>query len=206
MTNSLKPLHPWISKFMCSMISLQGLRLEKFYLVENSRWPPILKTAKSIKSAFSPELLGIFGWNFVWSISRTLMLNDIEMKKKSVAEKSHSDCSKISSTLTKFSSTLAFKFISPEWLGIFGWNMYGVVLCGIKMKKKNEAELCHSDCLKIYVDPSKSFVDPGILVHSLKPLHPCFSNFTCSMMRLQGFRMMKSSLVRLSRIKNGRCC
>ena len=28
------------------------------------------------------------------------------------------------------------------------------------------AELGHSDLLSIYVDPSKSFVDPGILVNS----------------------------------------
>ena len=95
MTYSLKPLHPWILNFICSMIRLQGFRIIKFSWVENSRWPPLLKIAKLIKSSFSSELLGIFGWNFVWNISRTLMLIDIKMKKKSVAELGHNGHLKI---------------------------------------------------------------------------------------------------------------
>ena len=35
----------------------------------------------------------------------------------------------------------------------------------IKMEK-NIIELGHSDCLKIYVNPSKIYVKPGIKVHS----------------------------------------
>ena len=81
MTYSLKPLHPWILNFICSMIRLQGFRIVKFSQVENSRWPPLLKIAKLIKSSVSPERHGIFGWNFVWSISRTLMLIGIKLKK-----------------------------------------------------------------------------------------------------------------------------
>ena len=69
----------------------------------------MLKIAKLIKSAFSPERLGIFGRSFVWSISITLVLNDIKMKK-SVMELDHNDCLKIYvNTLT-----LAFKSISPK--------------------------------------------------------------------------------------------
>ena len=81
MNYSLKPLHPWILNFICSMIRLQGYRIIKLSVVENSRWPLLLKIAKLIKSSFSPERLSIFDWNFVWSISRTLMLIDIKMKK-----------------------------------------------------------------------------------------------------------------------------
>ena len=81
MTYSLKPLDPWILNFICSMIRLQGFRIVKFSLVENSRWPQLVKIAKLLISSFSPEWLGIFGRNFVWSISRTLMLIGIKMKK-----------------------------------------------------------------------------------------------------------------------------
>ena len=50
---------------------------------------------------------------------------------------------------------------------------------GIKIKK-NVTELGHSDRLNIYVNPSKLYINPGILVHSksikmtysLKSLHP----------------------------------
>ena len=81
MTFSLKTLHSWILNFICSMTRLQGFRIVKFSRVENSRWPPLRKIAELLKSPFSPERFGIFGWNFVWSISRTLMLIDIKMKK-----------------------------------------------------------------------------------------------------------------------------
>ena len=81
MTYSLKPLHPWILNFIRSMIRLQGFRIIKLSWVSNSRWPPLLKLAKLLKSPFSPERQGIFGWNFIWSISRTLMFIDIKMKK-----------------------------------------------------------------------------------------------------------------------------
>ena len=81
MTYSLKPLHPCVSNFMYSMIRLQDIRIVKFSLFENSRLPQILKIAKLIKSLFSPERLDILGWNCVWSISRTLMMNLTKMKK-----------------------------------------------------------------------------------------------------------------------------
>ena len=80
MTYSLKPLHPWILNFIWSMITLQGFKIVKFSRVEDSRWPLLLKIAKLIKLSCSPEGLGIFGWNFVWSISGTLMLIDIKWK------------------------------------------------------------------------------------------------------------------------------
>ena len=50
-------------------------------MVENPRWPPILKIAKPLKSTFSPEWLGIFGWNFVCIISGTLVISGIKMNK-----------------------------------------------------------------------------------------------------------------------------
>ena len=40
------------------------------------------------------------------------------------------------------------------------------MLIDIKMKKKSIAELAHSDRLKIQVNPSKIYVNPGIKVHS----------------------------------------
>ena len=43
------------------MIRLQSFRPVKVSLVENPKWPQILKIAKPIKSTFSPEWLGIFG-------------------------------------------------------------------------------------------------------------------------------------------------
>ena len=66
----------------------------------------------------------------------------------------------------KFTSTLALKSISPKWLGIFGWNFVWningiLVLTDIKMKK-NVTEWGHSDRLKIYINSSKIYVDPGI--------------------------------------------
>ena len=78
------------------------------------------KIATLTKSAFSPEWFRIFGRNFVWSISRTLMVIDIKMKKKSVAELGHNDRLKIYVDPYKNTSTLAFKSISSKWLGIFG--------------------------------------------------------------------------------------
>ena len=63
------------------MIRLQGFRIVKISLVENSRWPPLLKIAKLLKSSFSPEWFGMFGLNFVLGINRTLMVNDIRMKR-----------------------------------------------------------------------------------------------------------------------------
>ena len=45
------------------------------------------------------------------------------------------------------------------------------------MKKRIIAELGHSDCLKVYVDPSKNSVDPSIQVHS----NDLFSEITAPM-------------------------
>ena len=81
MTYCLKPLYLFFLNFICSIIRLQCFRIVKFSRVENSGWPPLLKIAKLSKSSFPPERLGIFGWNFVWSTSGTLMLIDIKMKK-----------------------------------------------------------------------------------------------------------------------------
>ena len=80
MTYSLIPLHPWSSNFTCGMISLQGFRTRKLSLVENPRWPQVLKISKLLKSTFSPELLRIFGWIFAWIISGTLVFKNIKMK------------------------------------------------------------------------------------------------------------------------------
>ena len=41
----------------------------------------VTKNRKLLNLPFSPERLGEVSWNFVWSISRTLMLIDIKMKK-----------------------------------------------------------------------------------------------------------------------------
>ena len=56
---------------------------------------------------------------FIRRISRTLMLNDIKMKKKYVAELGHNDRSEIYVDLKKIMLTLALKSISPKWLGRF---------------------------------------------------------------------------------------
>ena len=47
--DSLEPLHPLIFNFICCMIRHQGFRIVKFSRVENSRWPPLLKIAKTNK-------------------------------------------------------------------------------------------------------------------------------------------------------------
>ena len=46
-----------------------------------SRWQPVLKIAKSMKSSFSPERLGIFGWNFSRIIVETLVFKISKWKK-----------------------------------------------------------------------------------------------------------------------------
>ena len=49
-----------------------------------------IKSTRAFKS-ISPNWLGIFDWNFVWSISRTLMFIVIKMKNKMLTELGHSD-------------------------------------------------------------------------------------------------------------------
>ena len=48
-------------KFHMQHDQTSRLQIANFSLIENSRWPPLLKIAKQIKSSFSPERLGIFG-------------------------------------------------------------------------------------------------------------------------------------------------
>ena len=73
------------------------------------------------------------------------------------------------------------------------------MLTDIKMKTKKLTELGHSERLKIYVNSCNIWSTLAFksiqMTYSLKPLHPWFSNFTCSMIRLQGFRMIKYRLV-----------
>ena len=57
------------------------------------------KNIKTKKSGIFSRTARYVWLNFVWSISRTLMLNDIKMKKKSVAELGHNDRLKFTSTL-----------------------------------------------------------------------------------------------------------
>ena len=73
------------------MIRFQVFRIVKFSLVENSKWPSVLKIAKPIKSAFFQNV-----WDILveWNIRRTLMLTDIK-RKTSVAELGHNDPLKI---------------------------------------------------------------------------------------------------------------
>ena len=52
---------------------------------ESPKLPQILKIAKLLKSIFSPEWPGIFGWNFVWSICG-ILVSVISKWKKSVAK------------------------------------------------------------------------------------------------------------------------
>ena len=159
MPYSLKP-HPWILNFICSMVRRQCFRIVKFSLVENSRWPPLLNMAKLIKSSFSPARLSIFGWNFIWGISRTLMLIDIKLKTI-CSGIGHNGPLKIYVDPKKITSTHPFKSISPKWLSIFGWNFVWsisrtLMLIGIKMKKN------YNRPFKIYVYPSKIHVNPDI--------------------------------------------
>ena len=48
------------------------------------------------------------------------MLIDIKMKKKTVAELGYNGRLNVYVNSKKFTSTLAFKPISPKWLSIFG--------------------------------------------------------------------------------------
>ena len=70
------------------------------------------------------------------------------------------------STLKRFMSSWAFKSISPKWLGMFGWIFVWSIsktLMLIDMKiKKFITELGYSDRLKIHVNPSKIYINPGI--------------------------------------------
>ena len=52
--------------------------------------PKTITSTQAFKS-ISPKWLGIIGLNFVWSISRTLILIGIKMKKKIVTELGHSE-------------------------------------------------------------------------------------------------------------------
>ena len=56
--------------------------MRKFSVVENAGWLPVLKIAKTIKSTFSPERLGIFDRKFARIISETLVFKDQNQKKK----------------------------------------------------------------------------------------------------------------------------
>ena len=65
-----------VFKFHMQHEYTEGFRIIKFGLIENPRSLPMIKIAKPIKSTFSPEWLGIFGWNFIWSISGTLVFRN----------------------------------------------------------------------------------------------------------------------------------
>ena len=54
----------------------------------------ITEKSKTNKIAIFTKTARYIGGNFIWSISRTLMLIDIKMKK-SVVELGHNDCLKI---------------------------------------------------------------------------------------------------------------
>ena len=63
------------------------------------------------------------------------MLNDIKMKKKTVAELGHNARLKIYVDPKKFTSTLALSTFLQKWLGIFGIISRTLILIGIKIKK-----------------------------------------------------------------------
>ena len=63
-TYSLKPLHPWFSNFTRGMIRLQAFRKRKFSLVENPRWPPVLKNSKTNEINFVYRRTGYFWLKF----------------------------------------------------------------------------------------------------------------------------------------------
>ena len=61
-----------ISNFTCSMIRLQGFGPVKVSLVENPRWPPILKIAKPLKSTFLQNglvFLAEIYMYYLWDVS-----------------------------------------------------------------------------------------------------------------------------------------
>ena len=74
-------------------------------------WESTCKNTKPMKSKFYPEWLGIFGWNFVWSVSGNLVFSGIKIKKETKVKMGHSDRLKICVDPSKFTLTLAFKSI-----------------------------------------------------------------------------------------------
>ena len=60
MTYSLKPLHPWFSKFHMQHDEAAGLQNDEISLVEHQTWSLLLKIAKPLNSAFSSEPLDIY--------------------------------------------------------------------------------------------------------------------------------------------------
>ena len=99
----------------------------------------ITKNSKTNEIVISLEWVGLFGRNFVCSISGTLMLIDIKMKKKSLTELGHNGRLKIYGNPKKSLLTLALKSISPKRLGIFGHFFFWIIsrtlfLIFIKMK------------------------------------------------------------------------
>ena len=65
----------------------------KFSLVENARWPPILKIAKPIKSTFCPEWLLKYIWlKFQMEHKGELRFSaQSKRKKKKISELCHGD-------------------------------------------------------------------------------------------------------------------
>ena len=64
---------PMILKFHMQHDKAAGLQKNKIQAAREQIWPLLLKIAKPLKSNFPPEPLGIFGLNFVESITCTLI-------------------------------------------------------------------------------------------------------------------------------------
>ena len=80
-----------ILKFHMQHDKAAGLQQKiKFRLLGNQIWPLLQKIAKPLKSVFLLNHL-IYLASFVWSISCTLIFQNYQNKKKSIAELGHND-------------------------------------------------------------------------------------------------------------------
>ena len=111
MTYSLKSMHPWFSNFTCIIIKLQGFRIRKFSLLENPKWPQILKIAKSLRSNGSRNLHTplVRPW-----------CSEISKWKRSVVELGHRDLLTIYSNQSIIYVTLTIKGI--QMIFFILWN------------------------------------------------------------------------------------
>ena len=102
------------------MIRLQGFGIIKLGQVQNPRWPPLLKIAKTTKQTSSQKPLGIISCQFAWRVRGTLVLKIVKIKK-STAELSHSNI------LSVYKSNFAQVPISQDNTNVFGSDLITMV-------------------------------------------------------------------------------
>ena len=141
-------------------------------------------------------------WNFVWNISRTLMLIDIKMKKICVRIRSQWQFENLRRPLKNLRRSWHLSPFLQNGSVYLAEILYGVYVgpwCWLILKENLWQNYVTVTVYKFTsalakFTPTLAFRSIQ-MTYSLKPLHPWFSNFTYSMTRLQGFWMIKFRLV-----------